>query len=202
MGGNYSDGFIRAGSAMSDNRLELKRRQTESRHKDSEATFIWRTFYGGSPEIILIIFAIADQFLAPCSRGCCWYFAWLFGLIASSRRGRHRKVRSRSRTEQRLRRHLSFNFGSLTWFHYGVYPDKTHSETKSKFSKHPNFKLKCRLNRCSVRLRDRTFLWQPRWDEAIRPNNQAQYQQQPREQGAKKWSCIAKIIKIILGEPP
>ena len=46
---------------MSDNRLELKRRLTESRHKDSEATFIWRTFYGGSPKIILIILAIADQ---------------------------------------------------------------------------------------------------------------------------------------------
>jgi hypothetical protein len=46
---------------MSDNRLELKRRLTESRHKDSEATFMWRTFYGGSPKIILMIFAIADQ---------------------------------------------------------------------------------------------------------------------------------------------
>ena len=48
---------------MPDNGLELKRRQTESRHKDSEATFIWRTFYGGSDKIILIIFAIADQFI-------------------------------------------------------------------------------------------------------------------------------------------
>ena len=64
---------------------------------------------------------------------------------------------------------LLLKFGCLTWFHYGVYPDgryiypdKPHSETKSKFSKHPNFKLKCRLNRCSVRLRDRTFLWRPR----------------------------------------
>ena len=37
--------------------------------KDSDTTFIWRTFYGGSDKIILIIFAIADQFLAPCSRG-------------------------------------------------------------------------------------------------------------------------------------
>ena len=89
---------------MPDNGLEFKRRKTESRHKDSEATFIWRTFYGGSPEIILIIFAIADQFLAPCSRGCCWYWACSIRAIASSHRGRHRKVRSRSRTEQRIRR--------------------------------------------------------------------------------------------------
>ena len=48
---------------MPDNQLELKRGQTESRHTDSKATFMWRTFYGGSPEIILIFFAIADQFL-------------------------------------------------------------------------------------------------------------------------------------------
>jgi hypothetical protein len=46
------EGRVQAGSAMSDNRLELKRRLTESRHKDSEATFIWQPFYGGSPKII------------------------------------------------------------------------------------------------------------------------------------------------------
>jgi hypothetical protein len=52
---------VQAGSAMSDNRLELKRRLTESRHKDSEATFIWRTFYGGSPKIILIRMAVKKK---------------------------------------------------------------------------------------------------------------------------------------------
>ena len=56
-------GDLQAGWAMSDNRLELKRRQTESRHKDSDATFIWQTFYGGSPETILIIFARGGAFI-------------------------------------------------------------------------------------------------------------------------------------------
>ena len=32
---------VQAGSAINDNGLELKRRQTESRHKDSEAKFLW-----------------------------------------------------------------------------------------------------------------------------------------------------------------
>jgi hypothetical protein len=50
--------------------LELKRRQIEQ-HGDSEATFLLETFKGGSPKIVFICFAIADQFST----------AWIAGLL-------------------------------------------------------------------------------------------------------------------------
>ena len=60
---------------------------------------------------------------------------------------------------------------------------------------------KIRLIRCSVRLRDRTFLWRPRWDEAIALRYQAQFQQQPcathRNQAGPKSSGTAKKKKLL-----
>jgi hypothetical protein len=46
---------------MSENGLELKRRQIKQQHGNSEATFLLETFKGNSPKICFIGFAIADQ---------------------------------------------------------------------------------------------------------------------------------------------
>jgi hypothetical protein len=49
--------------------LELKRRQIEQQHGSSEATSLLETFKGGSPKIVFICFAIADQFFNCLDRG-------------------------------------------------------------------------------------------------------------------------------------
>jgi hypothetical protein len=46
---------------MSENGLELKRRQIKQQHGNSEAVFLLETFKGNSPKICFIGFAIADQ---------------------------------------------------------------------------------------------------------------------------------------------
>jgi hypothetical protein len=45
--------------------LGLKRRQIEKRYECSEAAFLLETFNGGSAEICINIFAIADQHSNP-----------------------------------------------------------------------------------------------------------------------------------------
>ena len=62
---------LRAGLAMSENGLELKRRQIKQQHGNSEATFLLETFKGGPPKIFFISFAIADQLSN----------AWIAGLL-------------------------------------------------------------------------------------------------------------------------
>ena len=52
--------------------------------------------YAKSPKNLKRALAIADHFLAPCSRGWCWHWAMFRFLIASSHRGCHRNFQSRA----------------------------------------------------------------------------------------------------------
>jgi hypothetical protein len=56
---------------MSENRLELKRRQIKQQHGNSEVTSLLETFKGNSPKICFIGFVIADQLSN----------AWIAGLL-------------------------------------------------------------------------------------------------------------------------
>jgi hypothetical protein len=51
--------LLRAGLAIPENGLELKRRQIKKQHGDSEVTFLLETFKGNSPKVCFIGFAIA-----------------------------------------------------------------------------------------------------------------------------------------------
>ena len=107
--------IIRAGLAINVSGGFPVSRENRWLYGNSEVTFLWRARENLPGKVDFFLFAVPDDFGPACflwvAHGCCWNWACYFSAIASSHRGRHRKVRSRSRTEQRLRRHLSLKFG-------------------------------------------------------------------------------------------
>ena len=138
----------------------------------------------------------------PGSRGCCWNWACYCIVIASSRRGCHRKVQSRGRSEQRIRWifavevfvfWLDFTMGSIR-----IYPDRAHSEINIKTQKHVNSNSKNTpdtLLWSTPRLNFPMAYGNPGERKRLQCNSKPDSNRNPAIQAFESWSATSKKPK-------